>query len=574
MGAFRSSTRSQGTMQAKGADQRAAVQRSLVDARAKALDEARDRTLDWMQAALKSADGPIRSSFERDEAVEAYRAIRTGGAIIASLYLRHGDPRGALAALEHGDLARVVPPGLRDRLEAAADDDDPEAWADLFRLVDSAAESDRPETTLDPDLARAAAWGAALGLYRSQPRSLGGTMPLSVMLVELGMAEAAPKLLVESLDEGSSAEQLSWSLALVLRAVVSEDEVGDLDASRRVFSYASPLLELARARSFRGKVRPSAARLEYVMGALETRNGELERARPHMLRAVEEEPTLESLNTLAAIDRQKGELDQSLKTLEAIVELAKKETDLASEGEALLSMFQIRREQGQAERASQDLADALARALDARELARTNNDQARAERLLARVLEHYADKNAVRRATERAYEASAADLNQLTATVIDASRRALTQRDLRAARSAVRYAVEAQLAAEDIVYVALWLKLLEQQLKVPSDGTAEEAFAAIEDANGWPGKLRAWGRGQLDDTELKQSARGTIQLTEAKFYSAMVRHAQGQKDALTELKEVAESAAVELVEVSIARDLVAQREGAVAANLPSDLTLP
>lgn len=574
MRAFRRATRSNGTMQAKGADQRAAVQRSLVDARVKPLNEARDRTLDWMQAALKSADGPIRSSFERDEAVEAYRAIRTGGAIIASLYLRHGDPRGALAALEHGDLARVVPPGLRDRLEAAADDDDPEAWADLFRLVDSAAESERPETTLDPDLARAAAWGAALGLYRSQPRSLGGTMPLSVMLVELGMAEAAPKLLTESVDENSSAEQLSWSLSLVLRAIVSEDSVEDMDAARRIFAYASPLLQLAHSRSFRGKVRPSAARLEYVMGALETRNGDLEHARPHMLRAVEEEPTLESLNTLAAIDRQQGRLDQALKTLEAIVELANKDADLASEGEALLSMFQIRRDQGHLDRAREDLARALNRALDARELARTNDDQARAERLLARILEHYGDQNAVRRATERAYEASAANLNQLTATVIDASRRALTQRDLRAARAAVRHAVEAQLDAEDIVYVALWLKLLEQQLKVPSDGTAEEAFAAIEDANGWAGKLRAWGRGQLDDAELVKAARGTIQLTEAKFYSAMARHAHGQQDAMKQLKEVAESQAVELVEVTIARDLVAQREGAVGASLPSDLTLP
>src|SRR5690606_10983438 len=96
---FKRATRSNGKMQTTGSDQRAAVQRALVDARIKALEEARDRTLEWMQAALRAADGPIRSSFERDEAVEAYRAVRTGGAVIAALYLRHGDPRGALAAL-------------------------------------------------------------------------------------------------------------------------------------------------------------------------------------------------------------------------------------------------------------------------------------------------------------------------------------------------------------------------------------------------------------------------------------------------------------------------------------------
>jgi hypothetical protein len=293
-----------------------------------------------------------------------------------------------------------------------------------------------------------------------------------------------------------------------------------------------------------------------------------------MVRAVEEEPTLESLNTLAAIDRQRGELDHALKTLAAIAELARKETDLTAEGEALLQTFQIQRGRGQGAEAEKALTGALNRALDARELARTNNEHARAERLLARVLEHYADKNAVRRATARAYEASASDFNQLTATVIDASRRALTQRDLKGARAAVRHALEAQLSEEDIVYVALWLKLLERQLKVASDGTAEEAFAAIEDATGWPAKLRAWGRGRLDDQGLMESARGTIQLTEAAFYVAMNHHALGKQDALNELEKVAESKAVELVEVAIARELLARREGATGLSLPSDLTLP
>src|SRR6186713_2258772 len=216
---FRTATRSQGKMQATGSDQRASTQLALVDARVKPLEAARDRTIEWMQAALTTADGPIRSSFERDEAVEAYRAVRTGGAVIASLYLRHGDPRGALAALEQGDLTRVVPPGLRDRLEAAADDDNPEAWADLFRLVDAAVANERPETAIDPDLARGAAWGAAVGLYRSEPQSFRGAMPVSVMLLELGMPEATPLLLARNVNKNSSVDELSWALSLVLRAI-------------------------------------------------------------------------------------------------------------------------------------------------------------------------------------------------------------------------------------------------------------------------------------------------------------------------------------------------------------------
>ena len=571
---FHGATQSQGRMQATGADQKAAVQRALVDARLEALEEAKDRTIEWMKAALDAADGPIRSSFERDEAVEAYRAVRTGGAVIAALYLRHGDPRGALAALEQGDLSRVVPPGLRDRLEAAADDDNPEAWADLFRLVDSAVTNDRPETAIDPDLARAAAWGAALGLFRSEPRSFRGSMPISLMLLELGMAEGAPQLLVRTTTEQSSVEEVSWSLSLVLRAIVSEDQNGDIEAARRIFAAAEPILELARQKPFIGRTRPTAARLEYVMGALETRNGDLTRARPHLVAAVREEPTHESLSTLAAIDRQRGAKQEALQTLRAIVELAKQNADLAAEGEALLQIFQVQRDLGNPDAAQEALELALNRILDARELARSDEDQARAERLLARVLEHYDDRDAVRRATQRAYEASASDLDQLTATVIDASRRALTRRDLNAARDAVRQAVEAQLSDEDVIYVALWLKLLEKQLNVPSDGTAEEAFATISDASGWPAKLRAWGRGHLDDTALINAARGTAQLTEAKFYAAMAKHATGQQDALPQLKEVAQSTAVDLVEVTIAKDLLAQKQGHAQLKLPSNVAIP
>jgi hypothetical protein len=462
---------------------------------------------------------------------------------------------------------------LRDRLEAAADDDNPEAWADLFRLVDSAVMNDRPETAIDPDLARAAAWGAALGLYRSEPRSFRGVMPVSLMMLELGMAEGAPQLLSHTTDESSSADELSWALSLVLRAIVSEDQNGDIEAARRIFKLSESMLELARLQRFRGRTRPSAARVEYVMGALETRNGDLTRARPHLVAAVEEEPTHESLSTLAAIDRQRGAPKEALQSLQAIVELAKRDAELASEAEAELQIFQIERELGHADAAQQALATALNRTLDARELARSDAEQAGAERLLARVLEHYDAHDAVRRATERAYEASASDLDQLTATVIDASRRALTRQDLRSARNAVRRAVDAQLSDEDVIYVALWLKLLEKQLNVASDGTAEEAFATISDASGWPAKLRAWGRGHLGDDALLKGAKGTAQLTEAKFYAAMAKHASGEKDALPKLKEVAQSTAVDLVEVTIAKDLVDSQD-AGTLKLPENVAIP
>jgi hypothetical protein len=139
----------------------------------------------------------------------------------------------------------------------------------------------------------------------------------------------------------------------------------------------------------------------------------------------------------------------------------------------------------------------------------------------------------------------------------------------------VERAVESSLPPEDIVYVALWLKLLEQELAVPSDGSVENAFAAMDDATGWSATLRAWGRGKLGDADLFKEAHGQAQKTEALFYTAMARRVRGDASAEAELEKVARSEAVNLVEIGIARDLLALRAGAESGlKLPKGVALP
>jgi hypothetical protein len=198
--------------------------------------------------------------------------------------------------------------------------------------------------------------------------------------------------------------------------------------------------------------------------------------------------------------------------------------------------------------------------------------RARAERLLAQILEHYGDARGARRATERAYDASRTNPAQLKATILDAASRALTQGDLAGARDAVRRAIDASLPDEDLVYPALWLQLLEKKLHVASDGTAEEAFGSIDESSGWPARLRTWARGKLTDQDLVAAARDRAQQTEAMFYIAM---AMGNAiESAPKLKQVAESP-VDLMEVSIARDLLAQQGGqSVNVQLPPDVALP
>jgi hypothetical protein len=188
------------------------------------------------------------------------------------------------------------------------------------------------------------------------------------------------------------------------------------------------------------------------------------------------------------------------------------------------------------------------------------------------VLEQYGDAPAARRATERAYQASRSDLRQLTATLLDAARRALTRSDLTTARDAVQRAIDANLEPEDLIYLTLWLQLLERKLKVQADGTTAAGYAAVDDAAGWIAKLKAWGRGKLDNDQLLKAARTRVEQTEAKFYAAMSTHVIGDDtQALPRLREVASSEAIELVEVSIARDLTATK---LQLPLPENLRVP
>lgn len=561
-------------LQAAGRRQRAAVQEALLDASPEAIEAARESVIAWVQAAFASdvAEQAPTSPADRDEALEAFRAVRSGGVILGALYLRHGDPAAALTAFEEADLLRIVPPALRDRLERAGQGER-NAWVDLFRLYDSAQRGGPQETSIDTELATGAAWGAALGLYRSSPGETEAVMPLSMLLVDLGMSEVASTVLAKNLDGTVTSEALGWALALVLRAIVQEEQVGSLATARRTFEYARPLLTLAEQPRF-AQVQPRPGRIEYVMGALEARSGDLERALPRIQAAVRTFPTVPALISLANIERQRQHPDEAVRSLQAAIKLAQSGADPIAEAEAEELVYQIERDRGNAQAAAQALRRALDRALSARQQEAPTENLARVERLLARILEHYGEPLAARQAGERALEASRANARQIAASLTDMSRRALTWGDLPAAQKATAEAVAAQLPAEDLVYIALWQRLLERRLGTRSDGTPAEAFASLTDASGWTETLRKWGRGQLDDEALVRAAENPVEKTEALFYVAMAqRNPRAPEGGLEQLRQVAASPAVDLVEVTIARDLLAPAPQARLA-LPSDVQLP
>src|SRR5690606_17586240 len=96
--------------------------------------------------------------------------------------------------------------------------------------------------------------------------------------------------------------------------------------------------------------------------------------------------------------------------------------------------------------------------------------------------------------------------------------------------------------SEDVVYIALWQRLLERRLGARSDGAPEEALASATDAVGWVETLRRWGRGQLDDQALLRAAQSPVERAEALFYAGMsLRSAASPDGGQKELREVAQS---------------------------------
>ena len=565
---WQSTTRTQGSVQAFGRDQDALVQQALIERTPKTVDAATRAVLAWIDRALRvNWDGPPQTMNELAERNEARLAQRQGVQALVATHLRDGDAAAASAALDVETFSFLR--GLRERLNAAANGE-AEAWAELFGNYKSQQEN--REGSAYADVARGAAWGAAVELLRAEPRSMRAALPVGTLLFEHGMGDVAPSIFSEAIGQRPDPRQLNWALMLTLRGLAESERRHQVPLARRIFDNAQPLLNLAASDEYVSNLKTGAADFHYMMGAIESRAGELERARPHLLRALEFESSPDVLRLLSAIDRQRGELELALKPLQVRLKLAQSAASLNEVAFTQLLAFDVFREQGDRARADEALEQALRAALSSRLKSQSTGLQATAERQLAAALEHYSEQQAERRAQERAREASLNDVRQLSNVLLEASRRALTGSDLQAGRLAVRQAMADDIGQEDLTYAALWLKLLELRVNATSDGTVEEALAAVAPEDRWVRLLRDWGRGMLSDEALLNKTQSVVQKAEAEFYVASLRHFANPTDQTTaRLRSVASGTAIELVEVRIARDIL---RGPYAATLPADIQLP
>lgn len=544
---------------------------SLIEPSTAPFTNAEGAVVAWIQAAVSRVSSSEEQSLEdedREEALETYRAIRTGAPALMALSLRHSAPGRVVATLKEHDLSRALPEDIRRLLVDADKRDSPRAWLSLFQLLDEARRRDDEPQALPPYAADAGALWASIGLYRSGSVDFEHVMPIAMLLAEFGMPEVSARVLAQAANSETPAEAVAWSVSLVMRCLLELGETEQIEAARQAFAEAQPLLALLEASP--ATARGSGAPHD-VMAALEIRAGYPERALTLLQAATKKRAPTETWLRLAEVARQQGQLEVVRRALSEVTDRSQKSGDLLLEARAAEISYEVEAEQKEVLRAHTALEVSLRRTLTAEQMKLAEIPEAATYRFLARVLEHYGMVRETRACFERALEASRASAEELSTTVTEMARSALTSGDLRLARRATEAAQQFNLPGQDVIYITLWQTLLEKRLAEKHDPLPGRLLTEATDARGWTATLRLFALGQLDSSGLAAAARTLPERAEAQFYGALWLE-PGAAQA-TELEKVARGPAIDLVEVRIARDLLARTNGPTPP-FPSDVTLP
>jgi len=559
-------------MQASGALETAAVARRMLEPSVEAREEASARTAAWIAQSFE-----VRRKFrerrvqpEREEAVEALRALGTGPTVLAALHLRDADAQGALAAIEKADARDLLRPDVLASLERVADRAEAPAWLTLLRALRTPSR-DGEDAPQDLELLRTVTFCIAMEAYRLDPTLPEAAGVVAEGLIDLGMPEAAPVVLVEAARAHPEPQILSGAMSLTLLAVLRSAELEDLAAARRTFEGALPLLAMADDPKLSRRTVPSSARVRAAMGEVEIRHGHLKEAEALLAEASKHERSGAILLALSRISAHHQRVADAKEKLRDALTREDMFRDPALRGEALLFQGDLLRDEG-----DRDGARAVYRRT-LEDLARVRPSaegdlRARIERLLSRVLDRFGETSAAERALERAYEASSRDKHQVAATVGQQVARAFLRRDVKGAQSGLARGVSSQLSREDLVYYAVWTRLLEREpsAKGAAEGLAEKVLAQSADDPRWIGKIAAFGLGKVPAAELLQAARSPAQRTEALFYGALSLRLSGDARAAEgELRKTIAEGGLDLMEVSLARDLLRQDHGIVGGPAPN-----
>lgn len=557
-----------GVMQTAGALEAAAVTRHLLEPSQEARDEAVAKTLEFVEraSAVRAARRARGTQVTREEGLEAVRALETGATVLAAIHLRNADAQGARAAIDKvKDVAR---PELLRALDVVIEKPDSDKWLELARMLrppPRQARGEEEDFGRDSELLRVASFAAAAEAYRLDSTSPEPAAFVAAMLVDLGMEEAAPSVLADAVKAQKDPRIVGLALAITMQAMGRALEAEEPEGVRRTFRAAAPVLAAADAQK---KVQPGPARVYGMMGEIEIREARLEEARKLLTSSVEREKSGSVLLSLARLDWHDGKVKEAEARLKEALSADDVTRDPALRAEVLLLQSDITREQGDAKGARKPLADALRDLAKARS-ATEGDDRARVERLIARALDRFGAGSSALKALERALEAAPRDKRQSAATIGQIVGRAFVKGDLAGARDGLSRGLSAELPREDIVYYAVWVRILERQLKANGESIADRVLADAAGDPRWIGRVAAFGAGKLKAQDLFAAAQTPTQKTEALFYTAMDRRIAGDAKAADDvLKQVVSSPGLDLMEVALARELLSGPRAQIGGPVP------
>ena len=573
-----------GVMQTAGALEAAAVTRHLLEPSTEARDEAIARTQEFVEkaAAVRTARRARGTQVTREEGLEAVRALETGATVLAAIHLRNADPQGALGAIDKvRDVAR---PELVRALEAVVEKPESDKWLALARMLrppPRQAHSEEEDFGRDAELLRVASFASAAEAYRLDSTSPEPAAFVAAMLVDLGMGEAAPAILVDAVKAQKDPRIVGLALAITMQAMGRGLEAEEPDTVRRTFRAAAPILAVADAQAQAQAQKkgaqgaqapqPPPSRVYGMMGEIEIREGRLDEARKLLTASVEREKAGSVLLSLARLDWHDGQVKVAESRIKEALSADDVAKDPALRGEVLLLQSDITREQGDASGARKPLSDALRDLAKARGAAE-GDDRARIERLIARALDRFGDSTArssAMKALDRALEAAPHDKHQAAATIGQIVGRAFVRGDLAGARDGLARGASAELPREDLVYYAMWVRVLERQQKATGESLADKVLVDASTDPRWIGRVAAFGAGKLKAQDLIAAAQTPTQKTEALFYTAMDRRIAGDAKGADEgLKQVIASPGLDLMEVALARELLSGPRAQIGGPVP------
>ena len=521
------------------------------------------RTLAQLYIERRDAIEELSQSPEGQRSLLAQQGLRSvvsriqrAGMNAAAVYLRHGNTAAALRVVEGMSASSAVESPLV-RLLRQTRSGGQERFGALLEMAEAYLGVGR--------------LGVSAGLCWTGLREARSDSRFALCLARVASAKkdyaGATAWYSEAIEHAPHARGL-YDEALQVLSHLINDRLFDTDqtSTRRLARHAGKILE-QRVRRWPDSPPPVQPEQLYLALGMAEMNGGNARAAARWLQAsVKERATADALKELGLLAARTGRpvaavafFERALKLVEAIAPASRGERE-QQRAQTIEHLADALRAQGKNEQASASYMQALKLWL---QLAPRLHGPALARSHVRRgvLLSHLNRRQGSRQAFAQALRAGPTNQGVYSAIL---SHLVVAQADADFAQSVFRRALrKLMLEPEWKVYFALWTNTIAARSHVSPDPEVTDTLRDLCEGSDWSAKLASFALEKLEYHELLASASGVGQRTEAHFYEAARRLANGDVQGAAALfKVVLDGHMVNFFEHGMALELLQQRDAA------------